>query len=167
MKTKLEIIENSVLTDESLEQMLAFWRFKGKKIVFSNGCFDILHRGHVDYLSKAADLGDVLIIGINTDASVHRLKGNTRPINDEQSRALIVAALNFVTAVVLFDEDTPYELIKKVQPDILVKGNDYLPEEIVGYDVLKAKGGEVVTIPLVKGYSTTSIEHKIVELNKK
>lgn len=167
MKTKLEIIENSVLTDESLEQMLAFWRFKGKKIVFSNGCFDILHRGHVDYLSKAADLGDVLIIGINTDASVHRLKGNTRPINDEQSRALIVAALNFVTAVVLFDEDTPYELIKKVQPDILVKGNDYLPEEIVGYDVLKAKGGEVVTIPLVRGYSTTSIEHKIVELNKK
>lgn len=167
MKTKLEIIENSVLTDESLEQMLAFWRFKGKKIVFSNGCFDILHRGHVDYLSKAADLGDVLIIGINTDASVHRLKGNTRPINDEQSRALIVAALNFVTAVVLFDEDTPYELIKKVQPDILVKGNDYLPEEIVGYDVVKAKGGEVVTIPLVKGYSTTSIEHKIVELNKK
>ena len=167
MKTKLEIIENSVLTDESLEQMLAFWRFKGKKIVFSNGCFDILHRGHVDYLSKAADLGDVLIIGINTDASVHRLKGNTRPINDEQSRALIVAALNFVTAVVLFDEDTPYKLIKKVQPDILVKGNDYLPEEIVGYDVLKAKGGEVVTIPLVRGYSTTSIEHKIVELNKK
>ena len=167
MKTKLEIIENSVLTDESLEQMLAFWRFKGKKIVFSNGCFDILHRGHVDYLSKAADLGDVLIIGINTDASVHRLKGTTRPINDEQSRALIVAALNFVTAVVLFDEDTPYELIKKVQPDILVKGNDYLPEEIVGYDVLKAKGGEVVTIPLVKGYSTTSIEHKILELNKK
>lgn len=167
MKTKLEIIENSVLTDESLEQMLAFWRFKGKKIVFSNGCFDILHRGHVDYLSKAADLGDVLIIGINTDSSVHRLKGTTRPINDEQSRALIVAALNFVTAVVLFDEDTPYELIKKVQPDILVKGNDYLPEEIVGYDMVKAKGGEVVTIPLVKGYSTTSIEHKIVELNKK
>lgn len=167
MKTKLEIIENSVLTDASLDQMLAFWRFKGKKIVFSNGCFDILHRGHVDYLSKAADLGDVLIIGINTDASVHRLKGNTRPINDEQSRAMIVAALSFVTAVVLFDEDTPYELIKKIQPDILVKGNDYLPEEIVGYDVVKAKGGEICTIPLVEGYSTTSIEHKIVELNRK
>lgn len=167
MKTKLELIENSVLTGESLDRMLAFWRFKGKKIVFSNGCFDILHRGHVDYLSKAADLGDVLIIGINTDASVHRLKGTTRPINDEQSRALIVASLNFVSAVVLFDEDTPYELIKKIQPDILVKGNDYKPEEIVGYEVVKAKGGEVVTIPLVEGYSTTSIEQKIVELNKK
>ncbi len=167
MKTKLELIENSVLTDESLDRMLAFWRFKGKKIVFSNGCFDILHLGHVNYLSKAADLGDVLIIGINTDASVHRLKGTTRPINDQQSRALLVASLNFVSAVTLFDEDTPYELIKKIQPDILVKGNDYQPEEIVGYDVVKAKGGEVITIPLVEGYSTTAIEQKIVELNKK
>lgn len=167
MKTKLELIENSVLTDESLDRMLAFWRFKGKKIVFSNGCFDILHLGHVDYLSKAADLGDVLIVGINTDASVHRLKGTTRPINDQQSRALLVASLNFVSAVTLFDEDTPYELIKKIQPDILVKGNDYQPEEIVGYDVVKAKGGEVITIPLVEGYSTTAIEQKIVELNKK
>lgn len=166
MKTKLELIENSVFTDESLNRMLAFWRFKGKKIVFSNGCFDILHRGHVDYLSKAADLGDILIVGINTDASVHRIKGTTRPINDEYSRALIVASLSFVSAVVLFDEDTPYELIRKIQPDILVKGNDYQPEEIVGYDVVMAKGGEVVTIPLVQGYSTTQMEQKILELNQ-
>lgn len=166
MKTKLESINNNILTSESLDKMLAFWRFKGKKIVFSNGCFDILHRGHVDYLSKAADLGDVLIIGVNTDASVHRLKGDTRPINDEHSRALLLASLRFVAAVVFFEEDTPYELIRKIQPDILVKGNDYAPESIIGYDIVKAKGGEVITIPLVEGYSTSSVERRIIELNK-
>jgi len=167
MKTNIEILNQLILTDETLDRMLAFWRFKGKKIVFSNGCFDILHQGHVDYLSKAADLGDVLIIGVNTDASVHRLKGETRPINDEYSRALLLASLRFVGAVVLFDEDTPYELIKKIQPDILVKGNDYKPETIVGYDIVTAKGGSVVTIPLVEGYSTSAIERKIMELNRK
>jgi D-glycero-beta-D-manno-heptose 1-phosphate adenylyltransferase len=167
MSTNIEILNQLILNDEKLDRMLAFWRFKGKKIVFSNGCFDILHQGHVDYLSKSADLGDVLVIGVNTDASVHRLKGETRPINDEYSRALLLASLRFVGAVVLFDEDTPYELIKKIQPDILVKGNDYKPETIVGYDIVTAKGGSVVTIPLVEGYSTSSIERKIVELNRK
>ena len=166
MKTKLELINNKILNSETLPQMLAYWQFKGKKIVFSNGCFDILHRGHVDYLSKAADLGDILILGVNTDASVHRLKGKTRPINDENSRLLLLASLNFVAAVVLFDEDTPYELIKKIQPDVLVKGNDYAPENIVGYDIVKAKGGEIITIPLVEGYSTSSIEQRIIELHK-
>ena len=160
---KLDIIKAKILCGEELERKLAFWRFKNFKIVFSNGCFDILHAGHVDYLSKAADEGDVLIIGLNTDASTKRLKGPTRPINDQDARAMIMASLSFVTAVVLFDEDTPYNLIKQVQPDILVKGSDYKPEDIVGYDIIKAKGGTVKTIDLLPGYSTTSIEQKIFE----
>ncbi len=160
---KLDIIKAKILCGEELERKLAYWRFKNYKIVFSNGCFDILHAGHVDYLSKAADEGDVLIIGLNTDASTKRLKGPTRPINDQDARAMIMASLSFVTAVVLFDEDTPYNLIKQVQPDILVKGSDYKPEDIVGYDILKAKGGTVKTLDLLPGYSTTSIEQKIFE----
>ena len=158
---KLDIIKAKILSGEELERKLAYWRFKNLKIVFSNGCFDILHAGHVDYLSKAADEGDVLIIGLNTDASTKRLKGPTRPINDQDARAMIMASLSFVTAVVLFDEDTPYNLIKQVQPDVLVKGSDYKPEDIVGYDILKAKGGIVKTLDLLPGYSTTSIEQKI------
>ncbi|MEI6822607.1 MAG: D-glycero-beta-D-manno-heptose 1-phosphate adenylyltransferase [Bacteroidota bacterium] len=158
---KLEFIKAKILCGEELERKLAYWRFKNLKIVFSNGCFDILHAGHVDYLSKAADEGDVLIIGLNTDASTKRLKGPTRPINDQDARAMIMASLSFVTAVVLFDEDTPYNLIKQVQPDVLVKGSDYKPEDIVGYDILKAKGGEVKTLDLLPGYSTTSIEQNI------
>lgn len=156
MKT-LTTIKNKLLSREALETKLAEWRSAGKTIVFTNGCFDILHRGHVEYLAQAADLGDKLIIGLNTDASVKRLKGESRPVNDEKSRALLLSALQFVDAVVFFDEDTPYELIKQVQPDILVKGNDYKPEEIVGYDIVTAKGGKVLTIDLVEGFSTTNI----------
>lgn len=167
MKTNLEVLNQKILNEDSLNRMLAYWQFKDKKVVFSNGCFDIIHQGHIDYLSKAADLGDVLIIGVNTDASVHRLKGETRPINDEYSRALILSSLSFVSAVVLFDKDTPYELIKKIQPDILVKGDDYKAESIVGYDIVTQKGGEVITIPLVAGFSTSGIEKKIVALNTK
>jgi rfaE bifunctional protein nucleotidyltransferase chain/domain len=131
--------------------------------VFTNGCFDILHRGHIEYLSKAADLGDVLIIGLNTDSSVSRIKGLNRPVVDEQSRAMLLAALHFTTAIVYFDDPTPYELIKKVQPDILVKGKDYKAEDVVGYDIVVAKGGKVETIELVKGFSTTTILQKIIE----
>ncbi|MCQ2305013.1 MAG: D-glycero-beta-D-manno-heptose 1-phosphate adenylyltransferase [Bacteroidales bacterium] len=156
MKT-LTTIKNKLLSREALEMKLAEWRSAGKTIVFTNGCFDILHRGHVEYLAQAADLGDKLIVGLNTDASVKRLKGESRPINDEKSRALLLSALQFVDVVVFFDEDTPYELIKQVQPDILVKGNDYKPEEIVGYDIVTAKGGKVLTIDLVEGFSTTNI----------
>ncbi|HPE43556.1 MAG TPA: D-glycero-beta-D-manno-heptose 1-phosphate adenylyltransferase, partial [Bacteroidales bacterium] len=145
-----------------LENMLSLWRFQDKKIVFTNGCFDILHRGHIEYLSKAADLGDVLIVGLNTDSSVSRIKGPKRPVVDEQSRALLLAALNFTTAIVLFDESTPYELIKHVQPDILVKGKDYKAEEVVGYDIVTAKGGKVETIELVEGFSTTGILQKLI-----
>ena len=134
---------------------------RNKKIVFTNGCFDILHRGHIEYLAKAADFGDVLVIGLNTDASVSRLKGSSRPIQDELSRAHIMAALEFVDLVVYFDEDTPYELIKLIQPDVLVKGADYRVEDIVGYDIVMAKGGQVKTIAFLPGHSTSSIEKHI------
>ena len=156
MKT-LTAIKNKLFSHKDLEAKLRAWRSAQKTIVFTNGCFDILHRGHVEYLAQAADLGDVLVVGLNTDASVKRLKGESRPVNDEQSRALLLSALQFVDAVVLFDDDTPYELIKQVQPDVLVKGNDYKPEEIVGYDIVTAKGGKVLTINLVEGFSTTNI----------
>lgn len=155
------ILSKIVRNKEDLRTTLNQWRFKDEKIVFTNGCFDILHRGHVEYLAKAAALGSKLIIGLNTNASVHRLKGESRPINDEAARAILLSSLIFTDKIVLFDEDTPHELIRFIQPDILVKGNDYKPEEIVGYDILKAKGGEVVTIELTEGFSTTSILNKL------
>jgi D-glycero-beta-D-manno-heptose 1-phosphate adenylyltransferase len=158
----LSLIQSKILMDRTeLDFSLAIWRFKGQKLVFTNGCFDIIHRGHVEYLAKAASLGDQLIIGLNTDASVKKLKGSTRPVQDEVTRALVLASLSFVAKVVLFEEDTPFDLIKLVQPDILVKGGDYKPEEIVGYDIVKSKGGEIVTIDLVEGHSTTSIINKM------
>ena len=153
----LEKIYDKILNKESLEEKLNLWRKEGKTIVFSNGCFDILHRGHVEYLSKAADLGDILIIGLNTDASVKRIKGPSRPVNDEKARAVVLAALEFVDAIMFFEEDTPYNLIKNVQPDVLVKGKDYKAEDIVGYDLVTNKGGKVETIELVEGFSTTNI----------
>ena len=156
-----EKICNKILNKEGLAKWLDDCRKNGKKIVFSNGCFDILHRGHVEYLSKAAAFGDVMVIGLNTDASVRRLKGPSRPVNDEKARAFVLAGLECVTAVVFFDEDTPYNLIKTVQPDVLVKGSDYKPEDIVGYDIVTAKGGKVVTVDLVEGFSTTRIINKI------
>ena len=156
-----EKICNKILDKIGLEKWLDDCRKNGKKIVFSNGCFDILHRGHVEYLSKAAAFGDVMVIGLNTDASVRRLKGPSRPVNDEKARAFVLAGLECVTAVVFFDEDTPYNLIKTVQPDVLVKGSDYKPENIVGYDIVMAKGGKVETIDLVEGFSTTGIINKI------
>ena len=156
------IIGEKILGVKELSAKLSLWRFKQKKIVFTNGCFDLLHLGHIDYLSKAKDCGDVLLVGINTDRSVKMLgKGSNRPITDENARATIIAALRFVDAVVLFDEETPYELIKTVQPDVLVKGSDYLAEDIVGYDVVKEKGGKVITIDFLPGYSTTGIIRKI------
>ena len=153
----------SKITDhkEQLEKELAFWRFRNQKIVFTNGCFDILHRGHVEYLAQAASLGNLLILGLNTDRSVKQLKGEGRPVNDQYARALVLAGLGFISKVVYFDEETPYELIKYIQPDVLVKGSDYLPENIVGYDIVKAKGGEVATISFVEGFSTTSTIHKL------
>jgi rfaE bifunctional protein nucleotidyltransferase chain/domain len=160
---KLEYIQEKILSGQNLDRWLAVSRFKKRKIVFTNGCFDILHRGHIQYLAQAAELGDLLVIGLNTDESVKKLKGSSRPWLDENARALILASLGFVSAVVLFNEDNPYELIKKIQPDFLVKGGDYKVEEIVGYEVVKAKGGEVLTLALLEGYSTTGIIGRITE----
>ncbi|MCG3165733.1 MAG: D-beta-D-heptose 1-phosphate adenylyltransferase [Bacteroidia bacterium] len=160
-KSKFEIIQSKILSGDPLQKALNTWRFYERKIVFTNGCFDLLHYGHVEYLSKAKDLGDVLIVGLNTDSSVKRLKGNHRPLQDEKSRASILASLLFVDAVVLFDEDTPYNLISHIRPHVLVKGSDYKPEQIVGYDILKTYQGEVKTIDFVPGYSTSAIEEKI------
>jgi rfaE bifunctional protein nucleotidyltransferase chain/domain len=153
----LQLIKNKISYFSSLTFHLSPYTSQGLKVVFTNGCFDILHRGHVEYLSKAADLGDVLVVGLNTDASVRRLKGEGRPVNNEEARALVLASLCFVDAVVLFDEDTPYELIKAVHPDVLVKGADYKVEDIVGHDLVTSYGGLVTTVPLVEGYSTSKL----------
>lgn len=156
-------IKSKILSEDNLNILINEWREKNQKIVFTNGCFDLLHLGHIDYLAKAKDLGDKLIIGVNTDDSVRRLKGVYRPLQDENSRLHILAALEFVDAVILFNEDTPYELIKKIQPDVLVKGADYKIEDIVGYDIVTSRGGSVKTIEYLEGYSTTSIEQKILK----
>ncbi|MGB4205253.1 MAG: D-glycero-beta-D-manno-heptose 1-phosphate adenylyltransferase [Bacteroidales bacterium] len=158
---KSEIIQKKILNPEQLERYLAFWRFKAKKIVFTNGCFDFLHLGHIDYLMKAADLGDILLIGLNSDESVRRLKGKDRPVNNEHARAMILASLSFVTGVIVFGEDTPYELIRTIKPDVLVKGNDYKIEEIAGHDIVLEKGGQVITVDLLPGYSTTAFIEKL------
>ena len=155
-------ISDKILVGKNLISKLNFWGSSNKTIVFTNGVFDLLHLGHIDYLSKAKDEGDILIVGVNSDASARNLgKGSSRPITDERSRSTIIAALQFVDAVILFDEDTPYELINIVQPDVLVKGADYKPEDIVGYDIVTVKGGSIKTIDFLPGYSTTSIEEKI------
>ena len=155
---------------DKIVRLINLERFYDRKIVFTNGCFDILHRGHVEYLTKARDLGNVLVLGLNTDASVKRQnKSPERPINDEETRAIIIAALECVDFVILFDEDTPYELIKLIQPDVLVKGSDYDSNEtnksskkyIIGSDIVKARGGQIVTIALTEGFSTTGLIDKL------
>ena len=146
---------------ELLTEKISSWKEQGNKVVFTNGCFDILNLGHIDYLEKASQKGDHLVIGLNTDSSVRKLKGEERPINNEYARARMLAALSFVSAVVSFSEDTPYELIKTLLPTTLVKGSDYLAENIVGADIVIAHGGTVETIDLVDGYSTTNIIDKL------
>jgi len=140
------------------------WQKEGNKVVFTNGCFDILHKGHVSYLLEARNKGDKLVVGLNSDSSVrNQNKSPNRPLQDETSRAFVMAALYFVDAVVLFEEDTPLLLILNLKPDVLVKGADYKIEDIVGSKETLANGGEVVTIPLIEGYSTSAIERKILE----
>ncbi|MEA5428102.1 MULTISPECIES: D-glycero-beta-D-manno-heptose 1-phosphate adenylyltransferase [Arcicella] len=156
--------ENKIVSLEEAIKRAEDWQKEGKKIVFTNGCFDIVHLGHIDYLEKARNLGDKLILGLNTDASVKRLKGETRPVVNEYARSRMMAAFEFIDAVILFDEPTPLEVIQEIQPDILVKGDDYVVETIVGADFVMGKGGEVKTIPLVKGYSTTSLIEKIKQI---
>jgi rfaE bifunctional protein nucleotidyltransferase chain/domain len=142
-------------------RQVAEWKQQGKRVVFTNGCFDLLHLGHVDYLEKARNLGDVLVVGLNTDDSVSRFKGPQRPIQDQVSRSRVMAALESVDLVVFFNEDTPINLISALVPQVLVKGSDYLAENIVGADVVKRAGGEVKTIEFVPGYSTSRIVDKI------
>ena len=163
-------ITNKIFTQEELLIQVKNWKQNNEKIVFTNGCFDILHRGHVEYLAQAADFGDKLIIAVNSDASVKRQgKGEARPLQDEYSRTLLIAALDFVTAVVVFDDDTPFDLINKIQPNVLIKGGDYDPnctdkadkKYIVGSDVVINNGGAVEVIQFVPGYSTSKIEEKI------
>jgi len=137
------------------------WRDAGKTITFTNGCFDLLHYGHIHYLAQAADFADCLVVGVNSDMSVGRLKGQHRPIKDEKNRTHILAALACVNAVILFEEDTPYHLIELIQPDFLVKGGDWQPEQIVGSDIVLARGGKVLSLPFIEGYSTTNLEQKI------
>lgn len=153
--------QDKILLAEDLLRQLAAWRVLGDRIVFTNGCFDLLHLGHVDYLEQARAKGDRLVIGLNSDHSIRSIKGENRPICDETSRARVMAALEFVDAVVIFDEDTPAELIRQVQPDVLIKGNDYRPEQIVGYDTVSVRGGVVETVALVEGYSTSRIIERI------
>lgn len=155
-------IENKIFPDfESFFELLKSWKTKNLKLVFTNGCFDIVHRGHVDSLSKSAEFGDKLIVGLNSDSSVKILKGETRPIFDQESRANVIAAFQFVDAVVLFNEETPYELIEKIIPDVLVKGKDYQLEEIEGHDVVLANGGSVERIELTPGFSSSDVIRKI------
>jgi len=162
MRTDLENTLLNKITDlPTLKSKIAGWKSEGQKIVFTNGVFDLLHLGHITYLSKAAELGDKLIIGLNADVSVKRLKGESRPVNDQNNRAALLAALFFVDAVILFEEDTPRELIILLMPDVLIKGADYTIENIAGAKEVLANGGEVKTISLVEGYSSTSIINKI------
>ncbi len=157
----IDIIYNKIIPRTEIVELANKWRENGDKIVFTNGCFDLIHRGHIEYLSRAADLSERMIVGLNTDASVSRLKGKDRPVVDEESRAILMGAFEFVDAVVYFDDDTPYELIKEIQPDILVKGSDYKIDEIIGYDIVLARGGAVETINLVEGFSTTTLIERI------
>lgn len=154
-------VEEKIVTAEQVSSLVQTWRESGGRIVFTNGCFDLLHKGHIDYLNRAADLGNHLVVGLNSDASVTRLKGENRPLQDEGSRSFIMASLECVSAVVLFKEDTPQHLIERVQPDVLVKGGDYTPETVVGASFVEDNGGRVEIIPFLEGYSTSSIEEKI------
>jgi D-glycero-beta-D-manno-heptose 1-phosphate adenylyltransferase len=160
--SSLAIINNKIVSDwDKLPEILGTWRKSKGKIVFTNGCFDIIHRGHIELLSKAADQGQKLIVGLNSDSSVRRLKGEGRPLQDETSRAMIMAGFGFVDLVVLFHQDTPLELISLIKPDVLVKGGDYKAEDIVGFDVVTQNKGQVISVNFVEGYSTTAIVRKM------
>lgn len=159
-----QLIKNKIYTPDEAKHQSERWKLLNKKIVFTNGCFDILHQGHIEILSQAAASGDVLVVGVNSDASVKRLKGDERPINNESFRALMLASLTIIDAVVLFEEDTPFDLINLVEPDVLLKGGDYTIDQIVGAEEVIKNGGEVKIVPFVNGYSTTSLIKKIQQL---
>lgn len=163
MKTANEILKSKLYTLDALKAEVDKWKAEGQKVVFTNGVFDLLHIGHISYLAAAAGLGQKLIIGLNSDASTRRLKGPTRPVNNEHSRSVMLAAIFFIDAVVLFEEDTPIVPITTLMPDILVKGGDYSIDQIVGAPEVLANGGEVKAIDFVDGYSSTNIINKIKE----
>ena len=158
----LEIIRSKIISIEKMVEIRCSLKSEGKTIVFTNGCFDIVHLGHIEYLSKARDHGDVLIVGLNTDASVSRIKGSSRPVQKNETRAMVLAALQFVDFVVFFDDDTPLKTIQNIKPDILVKGADYTIKNIAGAEDVIKNGGKVLTIELTDGYSTTSIISKLL-----
>lgn len=153
----LTAINSKIVDFSKIKDLVSNWKKEGNSIVFTNGCFDVLHYGHVSYLAEASDLGDNMIIGLNSDSSVRRLKGETRPINGQHERAVLLSALQFVDAVVIFDEDTPENLINTIAPDFLVKGGDYTIDTIVGADFVMSYGGKVITIPIVENFSSTLI----------
>ncbi len=157
-------METKIISPVTASRILKKLHSQGKRIVFTNGCFDIIHAGHIKYLSKAKSLGDVLVVGINSDTSVRALKGRLRPVNNERDRSTILSSLYFVDYVVIFKDATPERLIKRLSPDILVKGGDWKIKDIVGSRHVRERGGKVVRIPFVKGKSTTSIIHKISKL---
>lgn len=163
MKSTFEILSEKIMDWPTARRAAAAWRVRGGRIVFTNGCFDILHFGHFHYLAAARDLGDRLIVGLNSGESVRRLKGPARPIQDEMTRKMQLAALQMVDAVVIFDQDDPLELIKTIAPDILVKGGDWQPEQIIGADFVLKNGGQVLSLPFVDGFSTTNIEQRIID----
>lgn len=154
-------IPKKIFSLDQIKQQVIRWRFIGKKIAFTNGVFDLLHQGHIASLTDAASHADILIVGLNSDASVKRIKGPQRPVNDQQSRALILASTLMVDAVVIFDEDTPYNLITTIMPDVLVKGGDYTVEQIAGAKEVIANGGQVIIAPILEGFSTTGIINKM------
>ena len=157
----LPTIKSKIVDFSEIRNLVSKWKSDGNRIVFTNGCFDVLHFGHVSYLAEAKDLGDKMIIGLNSDASVKRLKGETRPINGQHERAVLLAALQFVDSVVIFDEDTPEKIIKNVKPNFLVKGGDYTIDTIVGANFVMSYGGKVITIPLVENFSSSIIIKKL------
>ena len=162
MKDLLENVSESVYSNlQDLKKRRVQWQESKKRVVFTNGCFDLLHLGHLTYLSQARNLGEILIVGLNSDSSVRKIKGPQRPIKAQEERRLHLAALSFVDAVIIFEDETPAELIMALQPDILVKGGDYRPEEVVGRETVEKAGGQVVILPFLSGYSSTKLIQKI------
>jgi rfaE bifunctional protein nucleotidyltransferase chain/domain len=157
----LKKINAKIFSIENLKNQVNTWKKNGKKVVFTNGCFDIIHRGHIEVLSRTADLGDKLIIGLNSDISIQTLKVEGRPIIDENSRAILLAALSFVDAVILFSEENPLNIISNLKPDVLAKGSDYNIDKIVGHEIVIGNGGEVIRVPFLDGFSSTNIINKI------
>ena len=157
----LNKINSKIFSLDDLKNQVNAWKQAGEEVVFTNGCFDIIHRGHIEALAQTADLGNRLIIGLNSDSSIQKLKGKNRPIIDEQSRAILLASLEFVDAVVIFSEDTPINLISTLLPDVLAKGGDYEIETIVGHEIVQQNGGKVKLVPFVDGFSSTTIIEKI------